>query len=93
MQATDEGLVVKAKALIGIIATIITILTTCISAVAWTIGKYNTLADGFHTLDRRVSVVEATTARMADDVKESKAMLMQLLSNQAANRDMGVYRR
>ncbi|ABP63643.1 BcepGomrgp72 [Burkholderia phage BcepGomr] len=93
MQATDEGLVVKAKALIAVIGTVIAILTSCISAVAWTIGKYNTLTDGFHTLDRRVSVVEATNVRMADDVKESKAMLMQLLSSQALNRNMENYRR
>ncbi|MDE1138210.1 MAG: hypothetical protein PW999_00860 [Paraburkholderia tropica] len=70
---------VSIKTVIAIIAGVLSILTALVGASAWCIGLYSGLSN-------RVTVLEQSNQAMRDDLKDIKGMVLQLVSNSAANR-------
>lgn len=74
-----EGWLVSAKVLVSMVASAFVIVGTVLGGAGWVIGLYN-------GMDRRLTIVETSNARMADDIREIKAMVSQLMMNRADNR-------
>jgi dihydrodipicolinate synthase/N-acetylneuraminate lyase len=74
-----EGWMVSAKMLVSMVASAMVILGTVLGGCGWVIGLYN-------GMDKRLTIVEASNARMGDDIRDIKTMLSQLMMNRADNR-------
>ncbi|WP_322092906.1 hypothetical protein [Paraburkholderia bannensis] len=82
MENADNNLpswLVGIKDVIVIIASVLSILTALVGASAWCIGLYSGLSN-------RVTVLEQSNQAMRDEPKDIKGMVLQLVSNSAANR-------
>ncbi|OZI61544.1 hypothetical protein [Bordetella genomosp. 11] len=73
------GLLVSAKVIVSMVASAFIILGSVLGGCGWVIGLYN-------GMDKRLTIVEASNARMGDDIRDIKAMLSQLMLNRADNR-------
>lgn len=74
-----EGWIVSAKLIVSTMASAVAILVAVFGACGWVIGLYN-------GMDKRLTIVEASNARMVDDIREIKTMVSQLMMNRADNR-------
>lgn len=74
-----EGWLVSAKVLVSMVASAFVILGSVLGGCGWVIGLYN-------GMDKRLTIVEASNARMGDDIRDIKTMLSQLLMGRADNR-------
>lgn len=70
---------VSIKTIVSTVAALVSILAALIGASAWCIGLYSGLSN-------RVTVLEQSNQQMRDDLKDIKGMVLQLVSNSAANR-------
>lgn len=92
-QNTPQGVFVQLKNIVGLVVSIVTLMTACVGAIAWSVGKYTAITDTIGALDRRVVVLETTNVTMAGDVKETKAMLIQLMTARGDRQEIPRYQR
>ncbi|MFC4275574.1 hypothetical protein [Achromobacter aloeverae] len=70
---------ISAKTIVSTIASFFVIMSALVAAIGGCVGLYYGLAN-------RVTILEANSQHMGDDVKDIKAMLTQMVMNRVDNR-------
>lgn len=86
MEKVQDGWLMSAKLILGIVASALIIIGSCGGAIGWAFGIYNNVDKRMNAAERRVALVESAFSRAGEDIKDMKAMLNQLMLNRVDNR-------